>query len=73
MKNKKPKDENEIAFSIVSRLMGKDSAVSEAARALSKLGAHLGGKARAASLTPKRRKEIAQKAAKERWKNKERS
>jgi hypothetical protein len=31
---------------------------------------HKGGKARAASLSKKRRAEIAQKAAKSRWKNK---
>lgn len=36
--------------------------------ALSKLGASKGGKARAAKLTPERRKEIATLAAKTRWK-----
>jgi hypothetical protein len=35
--------------------------------ALGKLGASKGGKARAASLSDKRRKEIARKAAKSRW------
>lgn len=39
-----------------------------AAVALSKLGASKGGKARAASLTAKKRKEIAKKAAAVRWK-----
>jgi hypothetical protein len=43
------------------------SKASDAARYLSSLGASKGGKARAAKLTPKRRKEIAQKAAKTRW------
>jgi hypothetical protein len=38
------------------------------AQALSALGASKGGKARAAALSKKRRKEIAQKAAKKRWK-----
>lgn len=38
-----------------------------AAVALSRLGASKGGKARADSLTAKRRKEIAKKAAKARW------
>jgi hypothetical protein len=38
-----------------------------AAVALGKLGASKGGKARAASLTAKKRKEIAKKAAKKRW------
>ena len=37
------------------------------AQALSALGASKGGKARAASLTEKRRKEIARKAAAKRW------
>jgi hypothetical protein len=38
-----------------------------AAVALGKLGASKGGKARAEKLTPKRRKEIAKKAAEARW------
>jgi hypothetical protein len=42
---------------------------SEAARALGKLGASKGGKARAKSLTPERRSEIARKAVKTRWAN----
>lgn len=39
----------------------------KAAQILSKLGASKGGKARAETLSPERRKEIAQKAAKARW------
>jgi len=35
--------------------------------ALGRLGGLKGGKARAASLTPKKRKQIAKKAAKARW------
>lgn len=38
-----------------------------AAVALGKLGGAKGGKARAEQLTPERRREIAQKAAKKRW------
>jgi hypothetical protein len=38
-----------------------------AAVALGKLGGMKGGRARAAKLSPKERKEIAQKAAKARW------
>ena len=38
-----------------------------AAVALGKLGGIKGGKGRAASMTPERRSEIAQKAAKTRW------
>jgi hypothetical protein len=40
------------------------------AQALSALGASKGGKARAANLTAKKRKEIAAKAAKARWSRK---
>lgn len=39
----------------------------KAAQMLGKLGGLKGGKARAAKLSPKRRKEIAQAAAKARW------
>jgi hypothetical protein len=45
----------------------KKKAASDAARALSKLGASKGGKARAASLTPERRSEIARDAVRRRW------
>jgi hypothetical protein len=38
------------------------------AQALSRLGASKGGKARAANLSEKKRKEIARKAAEARWK-----
>lgn len=37
------------------------------AAALGKLGGQKGGKARAASLSPEKRREIARKAAKKRW------
>lgn len=47
--------------------MTKKITPSEAASALSALGASKGGKARAESLTPERRKEIAQHAIKARW------
>ncbi len=40
---------------------------SDAARALGKLGASKGGKARAAALNPEERKEIAKKAVESRW------
>lgn len=39
----------------------------KAAQMLGKLGGLKGGKARAATLTPERRREIAQKAARARW------
>jgi hypothetical protein len=70
------KDENELAKSIVNEIIketesdGWCSTVQEknwAAVALGRLGGLKGGKARATALTPERRKEIAQKAAKSRW------
>jgi hypothetical protein len=42
-----------------------------AAVALGRLGGLKGGNGRAASMTPERRKEIAQQAAKQRWANRE--
>jgi hypothetical protein len=42
-----------------------------AAVALGRLGGLKGGNARAAKLTPDERKEIAQRAAKQRWANRE--
>ena len=39
----------------------------KAAQMLGKLGGLKGGKARAKALTPERRKEIAERAAKARW------
>jgi hypothetical protein len=41
----------------------------QAAVALGKLGGEKGGRARADKLTPERRREIAQKAGRTRWKN----
>jgi len=42
-----------------------------AAVALGRLGGLKGGNARAASMTPEKRREIAQRAAKQRWANRE--
>ena len=74
-KKRPPKKEDEIqaARRVVDTIIEKterviDPAVSAAAAALSKLGASKGGEARAKSLTPKRRAEIAKKAAAARWK-----
>lgn len=73
-KKKRPRDFNALAASIVAEATGekpdpeKPSTKNPAAVALGRLGGLKGGKARAESLTAKRRKEIAQKAAKTRWK-----
>ena len=64
-------DLNQTAFNIVQQSTGLAApapAKNPAAVALGRLGGLKGGKARAESLTAKRRKEIAMKAAKSRWK-----
>jgi hypothetical protein len=48
-------------------MAGKKPDVGGSARALARLGAHRGGKARAAVLTPAERREIARKAVVARW------
>ena len=73
------KDFNQLAKSIVDQLTGEDNdkpkpeepKKNPAAVALGKLGGLKGGKARAASLTPKKRAEIAKKAAQTRWNKKD--
>jgi len=73
-KKKRPKDTNQRAKLIVDIATGEvteknpDEGKNPAAVALGKLGGLKGGKARAAKLSPERRKEIAAKAAKKRWK-----
>ncbi len=73
-KAKRPKDSNQLAKAIVDLATGDhnqdaaaDSGKNPAAVALGRLGGLKGGKARAKSLTAKKRKEIAKKAAKARW------
>lgn len=70
----KDKDENELAKSIIDDIIDETEndppKKNPAAVALGRLGGKKGGKARAESLTPERRKEIAKKAAEARWKNK---
>jgi len=75
---KRPRDPNLLARSVVEDLIGermdgsplpkapKDTR-NPAAVALSKLGASKGGKARAESLSARKRKQIAKKAAEARW------
>ncbi len=75
-KKKLPTDINQRAKSIVDIATGEDTKqeVTEinknaAAVALGRLGGLKGGKARAKALTPKKRSEIAKKAAAARWHN----
>jgi hypothetical protein len=48
-------------------MQSEEALIKAAAAALGRKGGLVGGKARAASLTPKRRTEIAKKAAAARW------
>jgi len=67
-----PRDPNELAKYILDVTTGEAEKIEPPvknphAQALSKMGASKGGKARAKKLTAKKRKEIAEKAAKSRW------
>lgn len=62
-RKKKEHDFAVTAFRIVQEATGQSTQQSEAGR----LGGLKGGKARAAKLTPERRREIARKAAEARW------
>jgi len=69
-----PKDFNQIAYEVVQKAIGAmpeeeppDPTKNPAAVTLGRLGGLKGGKARAESLTPAKRKAIAKKAADKRW------
>jgi hypothetical protein len=71
-RSSKQPDENQAAKNVLDRIAELTSAPIDtgknpAAQALGRLGGLKGGKARAASMTPEQRKEIAQKAAEARW------
>jgi hypothetical protein len=68
-----PKDTNQLAKYILDVTTGEAEKIeppkkNAAAQALSRLGASKGGKARAKTLSAKKRKEIAKRAAEVRWK-----
>jgi 3-oxoacyl-ACP reductase-like protein len=66
-----PKDENQIAISILDQITQstrQNPTKNPAVVSLGRLGGLKGGKARAKKLSSKRRKEIAVKAAETRWK-----
>ena len=73
-KRKGKQDANTLAKLIVEEateeVQPEDSGKDPAAVALGRKGGLKGGKARAASLSPKERSEIASKAAKARWNQK---
>ncbi len=72
-KPKRPRDTNQIAKHLLDIITGEtddkpaDDGKNPAAVALGRLGGKKGGKARAESLTPKQRTDIARAAAKKRW------
>jgi len=77
-KTKRPRDFNQRALEIVREATADKQEAAEpeseknpAAVALGRLGGLKGGKARAESLSPERRREIAQLAAAARWKKSE--
>jgi hypothetical protein len=70
---KRPRDVNELANQLVDEATGDakpfdpDAGKDPAAVALGRRGGLKGGKARAASMTPKQRSEAARSAAQARW------
>jgi hypothetical protein len=71
-KPKRPSDPNLLARQILEEAIGEplkpeESQENPAAVALGRLGGLKGGKARAQSLSARKRKEIAQRAARARW------
>lgn len=73
-RSSKGRDANVKAFNIVAQATGEappqDDGKNPAAVALGRLGGLKGGKARAKSLSAKKRSEIARKAALARWEKK---
>lgn len=75
-KPKRPRDTNQLAKFIADMATGEIEEKTEdgknpAAVALGRLGGLKGGKARAESLSPKQRRQIAKKAAAKRWADKD--
>ena len=75
-KPKRPRDPNQLAKLVVGIATGEQAEVIElgnknpAAVLLGRLGGQKGGLARAAALSPKKRREIAKRAATARWQKK---
>jgi hypothetical protein len=75
VRRRRPRDPNALAFQIVKEATGEappeppaaPDTRNPAAVALSRLGASKGGKARAAALSPAKRRSIARKAIAARW------
>ena len=69
-KRSSTRDVNEMAFSVLEKVVKAHTRKNPAAVALGKLGGKKGGPARAKALTGSRRSEIARLAAQQRWANK---
>ena len=75
-RKKRPRDINQRAWQIVQEATGQapreprqaPDTRNQAAVAMAKLGASKGGRARAAKLSDRKKKQIARKAANARWK-----
>jgi hypothetical protein len=75
-RSSKQKDTQQLARSVLDAVVPDAEREAEksknpAAVALGRLGGLVGGRKRADSLTPEKRAEIARKAAKTRWQNRE--
>ena len=67
-KKKEPVDTNELAFDIVQDLTSEEAEIaSPLTDEKRRAGRAKGGKSRATKLSPKRRSDIARKAARKRW------
>ena len=76
MRKRRARDTNQLAWQIVQEATGQAPAEAPDSRnpfavGLSKLGASKGGHARAAALSPAKRKAIAKKAIAARWAKKQ--
>jgi hypothetical protein len=68
MRKRSSRNVNEMAFAVTqTAAKARKQRKNPAAVSLGKLGGKKGGPARAAALSPERRKEIARKAAEKRW------
>jgi hypothetical protein len=68
---KRPRDRDQRATLIIGAAGEKIEKKTISLKQIARLGGLKGGPARAASLSPQRRREIAQKAADARWGNKQ--
>jgi hypothetical protein len=75
VKQKRTSDENEIAFQLVQRATQEPesppavpASISEYMAQIGSKGGKIGGKRRLKTMTAEKRKKIAQKAARARWK-----